>query len=182
MTPPVLPLSFDSEVVRLRVVGDSLEVEGLYRLICQRVSRPMATLLYPFPEDSLLGGARMCHLECRTTAGPWQPASYGPQPHFSGVRWTIPTRSVGDTLEVRAIYRQAMRTAYARYIVTSTHAWGRPLRHARFEITLPPEASAPRFSFPFVPCSTRAGVIYVYEADEFYPDRDITVEWTPAPR
>jgi hypothetical protein len=74
-------------------------------------------------------------------------------------------------------YRQAIREKYARYIVTTTRAWQQPLRHARFEIRLPEGAEPTEFSFPFAPSRDSTGVVYVWEADAFYPDRDIVVRW-----
>ena len=39
-------------------------------------------------------------------------------------------------LEVRALYSQRHNGTYGRYILTTTLDWGRPLRHAQFELTL----------------------------------------------
>jgi hypothetical protein len=83
-----------------------------------------------------------------------------------------------DTLEIRTIYRQALHSRYARYIVTSTAAWGRPLTHARFEIFLPPGAIPREFSFPFERHLSGGEVFYVFEAKDFLPARDITVYWS----
>ena len=170
------PLRFDSEIIKLSVVGDSLEVDGTYLLACQSpFDRPIA-LFYPFPVDSLLGGARMIDGRARVGAKPWEPLRFQAIPGRDGVRWWVPP-SDGDTITVQGRYRQAIRERYARYIVTTTRAWDRPLRHARFEIRLPGGAEPVEFSFPFVPTSDSVGVVFVWETDGFYPDRDITVRW-----
>jgi hypothetical protein len=175
------PLRFHSEVIRLRVRADTLEVEGRYRFLSPPdVSRPLA-LFYPYPEDSLLGDARTLLLESRCGAEAWQPAIYREveRPTTSraaGARWRL-TTCVGDTLEVRTVYHQSLRGCYARYIVTSTHAWHAPLEHARFEIHLPEDAVPVRFSYPFQRVAAETGCYYLYQAARFLPDQDIIVEW-----
>ena len=82
-------------------------------------------------------------------------------------------------LSVRSVYRQERRASYARYVVTTTSAWGRPLTHARFEIYLPAGARDMEFSFPFGRGEGEGGACYVYEAVDFMPSHDITVTWVP---
>jgi hypothetical protein len=173
------PMIFDSEWIRLSVAGDSLEVRGTYYLYCRVRSAAGFTLFYPFPVDSLLGGARMVSLRARidsasAAAIPWEPSLREP-----GVRWLVPPCS-GDTIALEAVYRQKLNAAYARYIVTTTRAWDRPLRLARFEIRLPPGTLPVEFSFPFVRQSDAGGAFYTYTAREFLPDRDITCRWREA--
>jgi len=180
------PLIFDSERIRLEVIGDSLEVRGDYVLLCRSRTEDRIALFYPFPRDSLLGGARMVSLRFRPTgrsaagesssgsgpglveAGAWEELPGG-----LGVRWWIPPCST-DTLVAEAVYRQKLHGDYARYIVTTTKVWGRPLRKAVFDIRLPPGTEALEFSYPFA--ATEGGT-YRYEARDFLPDRDIEVRW-----
>lgn len=169
------PLIFDSECIRLEIVGDSLEVRGTYVLLRrERFEQPLP-LFYPFPRDSLMGGFRMISLSVRssldssTTSARWEELR-----GVSAVRWWLPG-CAGDTLVAEAVYRQACRANYARYIVTTTRAWGQPLRHASFEIRLPPTAVPLKFSFPFE--ARDDGARYTYEASDFLPDRDIIVRW-----
>jgi hypothetical protein len=61
--------------------------------------------------------------------------------------------------------------------VTTTRTWGRALRHAAFEIHLPAGAVPLDFSFPFEIRRAQGEVYYTYEADDFFPDRDIVVRW-----
>ena len=85
--------------------------------------------------------------------------------------------SLGDTLEVRTVYRQSLLACYARYIVVTTRAWRRPLKKARFEVFLPEGVSPVRFSFPFELQASGERAFYMYETTDFMPDRDITIEW-----
>lgn len=59
------PLAFDSESLRVDIVGDSLELRGTYTLLCRSPVEESIPLFYPFPIDSLLGGARMVSLAFR---------------------------------------------------------------------------------------------------------------------
>lgn len=170
------PLRFDSEIIRLSIVGDSLEIDGTYFLACRRPCPEPVALFYPFPRDSLLGEARMVDGQARAGDGPWEPLQFEVIPKRSGVRWWAPACS-GDTIEMRGRYRQGLRGNYARYIVTSTRAWQQPLRKARFEIRLPEGAKPIEFSHPFEAARDSLGVVYVWEAAGFYPDRDIAVRW-----
>jgi hypothetical protein len=172
------PVEFESELVCIHVGTDSVEIEGFYRFRVRPGAPAAFTILYPYPDDPRLGGARTVRVDSRVGAGPWSPVAFREAPGLQGSFWSLPT-GAGDSLEVRGLYRQALRGRYARYIVTSTANWSRPLRFARFEITLPPRTRPSRFSHPFRRPPGRPGAAYVWEAREFLPDRDIEVEWRP---
>lgn len=187
------PLSFDSEWIRLHIVGDSLEVRGTYWLVCRLPFESPIPLFYPFPQDSLLGGARMVsgtvHLRSASNPRTADDARYERDAAYSeplrfetlgglpGVRWWIPP-CTGDTVEVESVYRQQLRSNYARYIVTTTRKWEQPLRCARFEIHLPAGAVPDRFSFPFTEFKDADETFYRYEALSFFPEEDIRVWWS----
>lgn len=173
---PELPIEFDAEVVRLRVEADTLLVEGLYRFALRPGSPERITLFFPYPRDSLMGEARTLLLEARSAHGGWQPQSFEELPGNRGARWELALTGA-DTIEVRTIYWQHLFARHARYIVTTTSAWGRPLRHARFELCLPAGARPVEFSHPFHPMAAAPGC-HVFEAGPFLPRRDIEVRWT----
>jgi hypothetical protein len=172
------PLQFDSEVVRLFVEDDTLRVEGHYKFLCRASESPVAALFYPYPADSSLGAAHTRSLEGRAPGSTWRPLEFAELPESRGARWRIPL-DLGETVEVRTVYCQEMRGHTARYIVTTTSAWKRPLREARFEIHLPRDATPTRFSYPFERRESSAGVFYEYEARDFAPVVDIVVEYEP---
>ena len=72
--PQDLTVSFDSERVKLTVISDTLEVHGTYYLVCRR-SGASVSLFYPFPCDSLLGGARMVSLSASVGGAPPTPVA-----------------------------------------------------------------------------------------------------------
>ena len=182
------PVIFDSEIVRLYVERDTLEVEGIYLLLCHPERIAEVTLFYPYPAREYLGDAHTLALEARPPGGAWQPLRFveHPEPRslpvgdlIGGARWWVPL-TLGDSLEVRTVYRQAIHGDCATYIVRTTSAWGRPLKNARFEIHLPQDVSPVSFSFPFRHLATPEGTYYLYEASNFMPDSDIDVCWEDA--
>ncbi len=170
------PLVFDSESLRLDIVGDSLEVRGTYTLLCRSPVTEAIPLFYPFPIDSLLGGARMVALAFRAGADSSAPARWEELPLAPGVRWWVPACG-GDSIVAEAIYRQEIKAEYARCILTTARLWGRPLRRASFEIRLPAGAEPLEFSYPFERRQARGEILYVYTVQDFFPDRDIVVRW-----
>ena len=169
-------VTFDSEWIRLSIVGDSVEVRGRYFLLCRNGTGEQISLFYPFPEDSLMEGARMVSLQGwvggrNVGAMTWTDSRGAP-----GVRWVTPP-CTADSIAIEAVYRQKLTSTYARYIVTTTQDWRRPLRFARFEIRLPAEAAPVEFSFPFEEREDSEGRYYGFETTDFLPDRDVIVRW-----
>ncbi|MCP4545731.1 MAG: hypothetical protein GY835_04580 [bacterium] len=168
-----MPLVFDSELIQLAIEGDTLRISGLYRFI-NRSKAPRVSLFYPYPVDSLLGAAWTESLEWRPSAAdPWRPVPFAESGSRPGMRWRLPFAGA-ERPEVRTVYCQLMRQRYARYIVTTTSAWDRPLRHARFEVTLPPGAVLTNSSYDF---ENVDGELWAFEAEAFQPEVDIIVNW-----
>jgi hypothetical protein len=172
--PPAGRLEFDSEEIVIDLRGDVVEVTGTYHFRVAGGPVPAQPMLYPYPEDPLLGKARTLRLEWRQPDGRWAPLAFEELPP-RGVRWRLPATD-SDNLTVRTVYRQAMLGTYARYIVTTTQAWGQPLRRASFEVRLPPGARDPSFSHPFQPKGPSVRV-WTYEARDFLPREDIVVRY-----
>lgn len=175
--PSAFPLGFTSEHIVLTVEPDSLRIDGTYELTCHGDRERLFNLLYPYPRDDRLGGARTLSCEMRVGRGPWRPGRWQEMPRGRGARWFVPV--VPDsTVTVRTSYRQALLANYARYIVTTTAAWGKPLEHASFEIHLPPSVRPHSFSYPFV---LEQDGVWRYEAEAFLPEVDISVQWEDGP-
>lgn len=170
------PLRFDSEVIRIHVEPDSLRIEGHYRFVVPEPRPGFQTLFYPYPADSLLGGACTVSLEWRSGDRPWQAMDFHELSNGSGARWPVPLPDEG-WVEVRTVYRQARLADYGRYIVTTTRGWAHPLRQARFEIHLPAGAQPNTFSHPFTRNVEAGENCYLFGANDFYPDRDIRFTW-----
>ena len=168
-------LRFDREKVTLHVQTGRVEVEGIYEFLCTGGVADSSLLFYPYPRDSLLGPASTRLVEGRCGDGPAQPIRFTEHPP-GGVSWSIPL-NLCERITIRTVYRQELLGNYARYIVTSTAAWKRPLTHARFEIELPEDAIPEEFSFPFVRDDSPGANVWIYETMDFMPKEDITVRW-----
>lgn len=171
---PAGRLSFDAEDILIDVRGDVVEITGTYHFRITGGPVPAQPMLYPYPQDPLLGAAWTLRLEWRQPDGRWAPLTFEErQPQ--GVRWQLPASAL-HAMTVRTVYRQAMRTTYARYIVTTTRAWGQPLRRASFEVRLPPGAKDPSFSYPFR-LKGPSVLVWTYEARDFLPREDMVVRY-----
>jgi hypothetical protein len=170
--PPML--RFDAEEILIDVRGDAVEITGTYHFRVEGGRAAAMPMLYPYPQDARLGAAKTLRLEMKQSSGRWTPLEFDELPP-RGVRWRLPAVE-SDTMTVRTVYRQVMRTAYARYIVTTTQHWGQPLRRASFEIRLPPGARNPTFSYPFRPKGPTVRV-WTYEAENFLPRADVEVSY-----
>jgi hypothetical protein len=79
---------------------------------------------------------------------------------------------------IRVEYAQQIRRHRAVYIVTTTAAWGEPIRLAEFEFRVPAELRDVQFSF--VPDRSEARgdtIVYHYARTDFLPDRDLVMTW-----
>ena len=166
---------FVAERVRIVVLDDSLEVSGHYTFVAAPPGARAIPMLYPYPSDSLLGGATTIELALREQGGGWSPIAFAEKPRLPGARWLIPPVA-SDTFEVRTRYRQQRRADCLRYITTTPRTWGAPLTRARFEIVLPADAVDPCFSHDFERVDERAP--YVYQARPFAGERDIVATWS----
>ena len=161
------------------VEPESVRVEGLYVFRGSASPLPAVSLLFPYPDHELVGGAQTLRLEARPPGGSWRPLDFQEMPQVPAARWRVPL-DFGDHLEVRTVYRQELLARHARYIVTTARAWGVPLQQARFEIRLPETVIPTRFSLPFERWDADGDVFRLYEATPFAPDRDVVVEWEPS--
>ncbi len=163
----------------LRIQGDEVEVQGTYEFRIAEGAPDSATLFYPYPREERLGRARTVRVEARSGEESFREVAFTER-RPAGVSWVVPL-GPGDRVTVRGVYRQELKARYARYIVTTTANWGRPLERARFEIHLPEGAVPAGFSFPFTRDPRSPGNVWVYEARDFMPTRDVTVRWEPPP-
>jgi hypothetical protein len=168
-------LRFESELIRLEIRGDTLRVDGIYRLEATSPHEPVL-LFYPYPVDSLLGEAWTESLAWRPASETdWRPLAVEEEPTLDGVFWRLPLEG-NRRVEARTVYGQRLRARYGRYILTTTAAWGRPLQEARFELALPPGMRLVECSYPF---ARGADGIWRFLARDFMPLEDLLFRWAP---
>jgi hypothetical protein len=162
----VEPVHFAREEVRLDVRPGTLEVSATYHFTCKSKQPVGAVMSYPFPLDSLNP-----YPDSVVIAG------YSFERSDSAVRFTMHFRP-GREDSFRAWYRQPLKGRSARYIVTSTRKWNRPIDVARFQVTVPASLGDVRLSYE-ADSVTRSGsaTSYFFTRKGFFPDRDVIVEW-----
>jgi hypothetical protein len=80
--------------------------------------------------------------------------------------------------EVAVNYRQKLAGSSARYILTTTRSWGRPLEEAEFFIELPHDLEIVSLSYSgFEKWSGEGKVVSHMRKEDFMPDADLVVNW-----
>jgi hypothetical protein len=160
------PVHFAREEVVLNVRPGVLEVMGDYHFQCAGPSPLTARILYPFPLDSL-------HAWPDSIALPGHAYTAGD----SGILFNLRFQP-GKEDSFHVFYRQPLRGRLARYIVTTTQRWGRPIDRAQFSVTVPAALRNVRLSY--LPDRTERRdslVTYSFARKGFMPSEDVIVTW-----
>ena len=165
-----LPVRFHDEVIDVTVEPGRVTVDALYGL--QNPTRASAgvTLLYPIPVDDAHPFPDRVEVKDRRFGtrpdGLLIPVSLGP----------------GEETTLAVRYSQAAAEPVARYILTSTGAWGRPLRSGTYRVRWPADLPGVRVSYPGHDHRAADGwITRSFERTDFQPDRDLVVTWAPSP-
>jgi hypothetical protein len=95
----------------------------------------------------------------------------------SGVSFTMRFRPQAED-SFLAYYRQPLRGKQARYIVTTTRAWKKPIDRASFRVAVPKQLPNVKLSYrPDRTEKTDSTVVYTFTRRRFYPDTDVIVTW-----
>lgn len=163
---PAGPVHFAREEVWLDVRPGVLAVSATYHFTCAAKEPIGAVVSYPFPVDSLnpypdsilIPGYRFDRNDTAVTFV----MHFAPGREDSFFAW----------------YRQPLRSNSARYIVTSTRKWRRPIDRAVFRVSVPARFCGVALSFEpdsiVIVDSVRN---YYFTRTRFWPDRDVVVQW-----
>ena len=163
---PAASLHFAREEIQMNVRPGAVEIAGMYHFTNTLSYPATAVIFYPFPLDSF-------HAYPDSVAIP----GYEFERSDSGVSFKLRFRpQVEDSF--LAYYRQPLRGRQARYIVTTTREWKRPIDQARFRITVPAGFKGVKLSYkPDATSHTDSTVTYSFTRRSFYPDKDVIVTW-----
>lgn len=126
-----------------------------------------ALILYPFPLDST-------HAWPDSIVIP----GYGFQLADSGVTFLMRLRPNAED-SFRVFYRQPLHGSSARYIVTSTKHWKRPIDLARFRVSVTPDLPGVRLNYqPDSATRSDSALVFWFARQTFYPDEDVVVTWS----
>jgi hypothetical protein len=162
------PVEFIREHVTLLISSESIVVEGIYLL---RNSAPMdriQSLTYPFPVDST-------HTFPDSISVTYQqhPVEFAVKENRIVFSLEIPA---GEQAGFRVVYRQPCLDNSACYILTSTSAWGQPLKSADFVIVFAEGLLLDWVSYEVTEDENRA-CTYTFSRNDFSPDRDLCLRW-----
>jgi hypothetical protein len=160
------PVHFAREEIAMDIRPGVLEVRGMYHFTSSAKEPLIASVLYPFPLDSLHPFPDSIDIR-----------GHGFQRQDSGVSFQMRFRP-GAEDSFFAYYRQPLKAKSATYIVTTTRKWNRPIDVAQFRVTVP--AGFRDVKLTFVPDSvvkSDSAVSYFFTGRRFFPDRDVTVTW-----
>lgn len=158
-------LHFSREEVSLRVRPGTLEVAANYHFQWPGPDTVRARISYPFPLDSV-------HAFPDSVA-------------FPGRKFELADSAAGFWMRFRprsedsfqAWYRQPLRGNQARYIVTTTRQWQRPIDLARFRVEVPLSLGARLNYQPDSTTTTDSSIVWYFARREFWPSEDIVITW-----
>lgn len=169
--PAPAPVEFIGEHVTIDVFRDSIAVTGIYRFRVNDNELKKIPILYPFPVDEHHEYPR--HIEVRDGAGnqvTFMGNGASPAIHFLCELSEEPTFTVS--------YSQHITGPLARYILTTTATWGKPLQRAEFTVAMPEEFQS--LSFSYEPDSEEiihGRRTFSLVRQGFMPDRDMIITW-----
>ena len=163
---PAGPVHFAREEVELNVRPGTLEVTGTYHLNCESEAPIAGVILYPFPIDKAHAFPESVDIRGSRFAA-----------SDTAVTFTMRFRP-GEEDSFIAWYRQPLRGGAARYIVTSTRKWNRPIDTARFRVTVPFDLPDARLNYrPDSITRTDSTLTWHFTRRRFWPSEDIIVTW-----
>lgn len=165
------PIHFAREEIDITVRPGAVEVLGTYHFQYSGSDAVAAIISYPFPLDS-------------NHAFPDSVCLFGRRFSLTDTSARFVMRLVpGREDSFTAWYRQPLCGTQARYIVTTTRQWRRPIDRAQFRVTVP--ASLPGATVNYEPDSTRrtdSTLTWFFNRLGFYPAEDVIVSWSDTAR
>ncbi|MBD3232678.1 MAG: hypothetical protein GF315_03030 [candidate division Zixibacteria bacterium] len=170
------PVDFYREKIIMWVYPDMVEVEGIYYFRNKRDKAMKFPIIYPFPLDEYHHRPDSVSVvfSCGLTE--------------SGINYKLNTSGSfasyalellpGENNVMTVFYRQKLKGNLARYILTTTSAWGKPFELAEYEVYTSIELPGAEINYPCDSDTTKGKMRKcVFSRKDFYPDRDIIVNW-----
>jgi hypothetical protein len=172
------PIRFEQERIEVDIDPGArlVTVDGRYRYTNRSPAPAVLTLRAPFPVDRdhpppLAVAVRIGGEDGR----PWTEIPLRLAHDEARFRlWFWP----GESKWVHVEYVQPTRVANARYLLTTTRAWGEPIERAEFELRLPRGVELAASSLPLDRGESGArGPSYRFVQAGFWPDGDWVFAW-----
>ena len=173
------PIEFFAEEITLSVTDSTSNVTGIYYFRNNTAREGNYPVVFPFYVDSLaLFPDRIESFEVQSNSVDL-PLEIRKYEERNSIVINIPLRPNAVTIW-RLDYRQRILGHSARYILTSTQSWGRPLSEATYEFVVPSDFTGVHV-WPEPDTMTEAGHYCKYLAHRinFMPSRDMEMSWEP---
>ena len=169
-------VDFLYEKIILEIEPRELTVTGLYRFQNRFPFEVTLPMLYPFPVDEYQDFPHEISTKSITAEGE-QPLEFAWRRNDNAIRLNVSAEGKSST-EMRVTYSQRLKGKQARYILTNTKAWGKPLESADYELILSENLKINSISFPFDRAQNVAGKRYYFlHKEHFMPDVDLIIRW-----
>ncbi len=172
----VRDIRFFAERITMSIHGEHVRVEGRYFFRNEGEQVIKSPILYPFPVDSSMLFPDSIHVSIVRSGGTLEKLAYREMKKGVTFGMEFPP---GQSTEVVVAYRQLVKRRTARYILTSTRSWGKPLEEAEFFIEVPHDCEITSLSYDdFEPWKGEDRNVYHMKKTNFMPDTDISISWT----
>lgn len=167
-------ISFVSEHIDMAVEPGRQIITGYYTFRRTGNSPQRFTVSYPFPVNDDMhfpDNISVCRVSDNTRVNV--------NKHFDhdSVSFEVPFDKA-NTVTVAVRYIQRLSAHEARYILTTTAAWGKPLEHAEFVISIPDTLNHVALSYtPDLTIIDEGRIIYSMKRSQFMPEKDLVVRW-----
>lgn len=162
-------VDFFKEDLRFRLSEEYFEVDGEYYFRNNNPFPIVKRLIYPFPNDSLFGP--VSSIKCINLSD----SSSAIEKSFdSQITFTI-NIPPNQTKIYNIGYRQLITGNIARYILTTTHQWGKPFEEAMYKLTID---SIIIDSLSYIPDKVEVfndSSIYYWDNKNFMPDKNFDI-------
>jgi hypothetical protein len=170
------PIRFYREYVKVEPAPGSAKVTALYYFRNASDRKVHQDIFYPFPVDRFELYPRVIRVYQKTSDG-LRPMGFSQ--HEAGVLWSMTFQPL-EAETVKVVYVQDIKRPRAKYIVTTTRFWQRPIERAEFEFRVPASLDSVRLNFkPDTETVSGDTVVYYMRQDAFMPDEDLIVTWKP---
>lgn len=171
-----LSVEFYKEEITLSVSDSHVTINGIYYFRNNTNKDWEFPVLFPFYVDSLssfpflirpyfIDSSKVVDLNYRIVE------------KANGISLAIPLKP-HSTIIWYLDYVQKIKAAKARYIITSTNAWGKPLQEATYRFVVPNEFDSVS-TFPEADSSLKDGTVTIFVSHQrnFLPRKDMEVSW-----
>lgn len=164
-------ISFYKENITMKIEADSFCVTGIYYLRGDEHER--ATMIYPFPVDSLYGEVDSFYIYNLITNESIIPQQINKNNAVFSIDFAD-----NQELIIQISYRQKLLYNYAEYILKSTINWKESLDEAYYQLIIPEYIEITKFSiFPGDSIIADNEKIYMWEEYNYLPEKNLIFEY-----